>query len=313
MGSHLVRALLSQGREVVVFDNLSTGFGQNLALGARLIRADVRDQEQLARAVQKADVVFHLAANSNTTMSINAPRADFETNTQGTFNVLEAALNAQVEKVVYVSSASVYGVPKWTPIGEHHPIGPFVPYGASKYSGEISCNVFYETYGLPVVIARPFCVYGPGENPEVALVEVSRYLRWHLNGRPIHVVGDPDQKTRDFVHVSDVVRGLIMLADHGKGGEIYNLGSGEEVTMRQLTDAIGVITGRATTVQPVSQVIEDSYRLVSDISKARFHGYVPRVPLDAGLKQLVQHLGPHPALPSGETIFREGQQGRAVL
>ena len=313
IGSHLVRALLSQGREVVVFDNLSTGFERNLAPGARLVRGDVRDEGQIARAVQTADVVFHLAANSNTTVSINAPRADFETNTQGTFNVLEAAFNAQVEKVVYVSSASVYGVPQSTPIGEHHPIGPFVPYGASKFSGEIFCNIFYETYDLPVVIVRPFCVYGPGENPEVALVEVSRYLRWHLNGGPIHVVGDPDRKTRDFVHVSDVVRGLIMLADHGAAGEIYNLGSGEEVTIRQLTDAIGVITDRRTTVLPVLQMTEDSYRLVSDISKARSHGYAPRVSLDAGLRQLVQHLGPHPTLPSGETIFREGQQDLATV
>ena len=186
IGSHLVRALLSQGREVVVFDNLSTGFEQNLAPGARLVRGDVRHEGQIARAVETADVVFHLAANSNTTVSINAPRADFETNTQGTFNVLEAALNAQVEKVVYVSSASVYGVPQSTPIGEHHPIGPFVPYGASKFSGEIFCNIFYETYDLPVVIVRPFCVYGPGENPEVALVEVSRYLlapEWQADSR----------------------------------------------------------------------------------------------------------------------------------
>ena len=138
---------------------------------------------------------------------------------------------------------------------------------------------------------RPFCVYGPGENPEVALVEVSRYLRWHLNGKPIHVVGDPDRKTRDFVHVSDVIRGLIILAEHGTTGTIYNLGSGEEVTMRQLTDAIGVITDRTTTVQPILQMTEDSYRLVSDISKARSHGYAPRVSLDAGVETACAALG----------------------
>ena len=104
-----------------------------------------------------------------------------------------------------------------------------------------------------------------------------------------------------------------MLADHGAAGEIYNLGSGEEVTIRQLTDAIGVVTDRTTTVRPVLQMIEDSYRLVSDISKAGSHGYAPRGSLDAGLRQLVQHLGPHPTLPSGETIFREGQQGLATV
>lgn len=308
IGSHLAGALLSLRKEVLVLDNLSTGSERNLVPGARLVRGDVRDPGQVARAVQDTDLVFHIAGNSNSTRSVNDPRLDFETNTQGTLNVLEAALNAQVEKVVYVSSASVYGKPQWTPIREDHPTSPFVPYGVSKLAGEVLCKSFFRTYELAVIIVRPFCVYGPQENPETALVEVSRYLRWHLNGRPIQIVGDPDRKTRDFVHVNDVVQGLILLADRGNAGEIYNLGSGDEVTMQQLTDVIGSVNGGRATVKLLLQITEDTYRLVSDISKARSHGYTPKMSLNEGVRQLIQDLGHHPSLPVGMTIFKRGQQ-----
>ena len=308
IGSHLVGALLSLGKEVLVFDNLCTGSEKNLLPGARLVRGDVRDPGQVAQALQDVDLVFHLAGNSNTTLSVNDPRLDFETNSHGTLNVLEAALNARVEKFVYVSSASVYGTPQQLPICEEHPTSPFVPYGVSKLAGEVFCKSFFKTYELPVIIVRPFCVYGSRENPEIALVEVSRYLRWHLNDRPIQIIGDPDRKTRDFVHVSDLVQGLILLADRGNAGEIYNLGSGEEVTMRQLIEMIGSVNSHPATVKPLLQITEDTYRLVSDISKARSLGYTPKISLHDGLRQLIQELGQRPSLPAGATIFKRGQQ-----
>ena len=213
IGSHLVDALSALGKEVVAFDKLSTASEENVPSGATLVRGDVRNPEQIAEAAKGADLIFHLAANANGTVSINDPRLDFETNALGTFNVLDGALKAGVRKFVYLSSASVYGTPQRFPMGEDHPTKPFVPYGASKLAGEICCRSFFDTYGLPLVIGRPFCVYGPRENPQLALVEVSRYLRWHLNGRPIQIVGDVDRKTRDFVHVSDVIQGLLLIAD----------------------------------------------------------------------------------------------------
>lgn len=308
IGSHLVDTLVSLGKEVVVFDNLSTGLVTNVAAGAQLIEGDVRNPEQVARALRDADLVFHVAGNSNTTRSVNDPRLDYESNSQGCLNILQAALHAHVEKIVFVSSASVYGTPQSFPICEDHPTSPFVPYGVSKLAGEAFCRSFFETYETPVVIVRPFCVYGPRENPEVGLVEVSRYMRWHLNDRPIQVVGDPDQKSRDFVHVSDVVRGLILLADRGVVGEAYNLGSGDEVTMRQLTVAIGAVDGGPASMKPLRHITDDTYRLVSDITKARSHGYTPKMSLKEGLIHLMQHLGPQPVLPAGATIFKRDQQ-----
>ena len=130
-----------------------------------------------------------------------------------------------------------------------------------------------------------------GENPDLALVEVSRYLRWHLNGRPIHIVGDVNRKTRDFVHVSDVVQGLVLLADRGDLGEVYNVGSGDEVSMRQLTEVIGSVTGHPTTVEAIPHITEDTYRLVGDVTKIKAIGYSPTMTLEDGVNQLAKELG----------------------
>ena len=308
IGSHVVDSLLSLSKKVVVFDNLLSGLEENVPSGATLVRGDVRNPRQIAEAAKGADLIFHLAANANGTVSVNDPRLDFETNALGTFNVLDAALQAGVRKFVHLSSASVYGTPQRFPMGEDHPTKPFVPYGASKLAAEICCRSFFDTYGLPVVIGRPFCVYGPRENPQLALVEVARYVRWHLNGKPIQIVGDPDRKTRDFVHVSDVVQGLLLTADRAPVGEVLNLGSGEEVTMRELADVIGSVTGRPAVIDAIPEITDDTYRLVGDVSKIRSLGYAPRVSLAEGVKDLAEKLGERPEMPTGPTIFKRGQR-----
>lgn len=308
IGRHLVDALLSLDKRVVVLDNLSAVLNDAIPEGATLVRADVRNPRQVMDAAEGAELVFHLAANANATVSIDNLRLDFETNAVGTFNILEAALSAGTKKFIYVSSASVYGRPQYFPMNEQHPTRPFVPYGASKLAGELCCSSFFDAYDLPVVIARPFCVYGPGENPRLALVEVSRYLRWHLNRKPIQIVGDVDRKTRDFVHVSDVVQGLLLIADKAGAGEIFNVGSGTEVSMWELTEVIGSITGRKAVVNEISNVTEDTYRLVADISKIKSLGYIPRISLEEGVKQLAIELGENPEMPSGATIFKKGQR-----
>lgn len=308
IGRHLVNALLSLDKKVVVLDNLSTVLNNAIPQGVTLSRADVRDPGQVMEVAKGVELIFHVAANANGTISINDPRLDFETNAMGTFNILEAALIAGTKRFVYVSSASVYGRPQRFPIDEQHPTRPFVPYGSSKLIGELCCLSFFESQDLPVVIARPFCVYGPGENPRLALVEVSRYLRWHLNQRPIQIVGDIDRKTRDFVHISDTIQGLLLIAEKANAGEIFNVGSGTEVSMRKLTDIIGSITGRKPIVKEISNVTEDTYRLVADISKIKSLGYVPRISLEEGVKQLAAELGENPEMPSGATTFKKGQK-----
>ena len=308
IGTHLVNELLSLQKDVIIVDNYDTALHRSIPQGVTFIEADVRHPQQIAEAVKGAELIFHVAANSNGSISVENPRFDFEINAVGTFNVLEGALKAGVKRVLYVSSASVYGNPQYFPMDEQHTTKPFVPYGCSKLSGELACLSFLYAKGLPVVMARPFCVYGPGENPKIALVEVSRYLRWHLNQQPIQIVGDMKHKTRDFVHVRDLVQGLLIIADKAAAGEVFNVGSGEEISMERLVDIIGQVTGQAPRVHQISEITTDTYRLVANIAKLRSLGYAPRVSLVDGVRELVHELGEHPELPSGATIFEQGQQ-----
>ena len=140
IGSHLVDALVALGKEVVVFDRLSTGSEEIVSPQARLVTGDLRNPEDVAEAMTGVDMVFHVGANANGTVSINDPRLDFETNGLGTFNVLEAAVQADVRRLVYQSSAAVYGTPQTHPMAEDHPKQPFMPYGASKFTGEVLCG-----------------------------------------------------------------------------------------------------------------------------------------------------------------------------
>ncbi len=270
IGTHLVNELLSLKKDVIIVDNYDTALHRSIPQGVTFIEADVRHPQQVAEAVKGAELIFHVAANSNGSISVENPRFDFEINAVGT--------------------------------------KPFVPYGCSKLSGELECLSFLYAKGLPVVMARPFCVYGPGENPKIALVEVSRYLRWHLNQQPIQIVGDMKHKTRDFVHVRDLVQGLLVIADKAAAGEVFNVGSGEEISMERLVDIIGQVTGQAPRVHQISEITTDTYRLVANIAKLRSLGYAPRVSLVDGVRELVHELGEHPELPSGATIFEQGQQ-----
>jgi len=307
VGRHLVRALLEQGKRVVVLDRRPPR-DSDPDTGTQYRLVDVREHRSARDALTGVDLLFHLAANANGTYSVEHPREDFQTNCVGTFNVLQAALEAGVRRVVYVSSASVYGQPQRFPVNESHPTVPIVPYGASKLAGERFGLAFRHSYGLDFVAARPFCVYGPGEDPATSLVEVSRYLRWHLNGRPIQIVGDSERKTRDFVHVSDAVAGLLAIAERAQPGEIFNVGSGTEVSMRELAERIQRVAGGTARVHELADIQDDTYRLVADISGLRRLGYVPGVPLDEGIADLMEELGERPELPMGATIFRPGQK-----
>ena len=158
IGSHLVSTLLSMGKEVAVFDNLSTGTKSDLLPGAELRGGDLRRATEIATALKGINLVFHLAANANGTRSVLDPFYDFETNTIGTVNLLVAATEPKVDKVVYVSSAAVYGTPQAFPMAEDHPTEPFMPYGGSKLASEVQRKTFFRTYGLPVTIGRPMAV-----------------------------------------------------------------------------------------------------------------------------------------------------------
>ncbi|WIM94514.1 NAD-dependent epimerase/dehydratase family protein [Actinoplanes oblitus] len=303
IGRHLVRALAERGLRVHVVDLSDLPPELSELDGVTLRRADLRDHAQVRAALNGVDTVFHLAGNASGTVSVENPRFDFETNGLGTCNVGNACAELGVRRLVYLSSAIVYGVPEQSPMTENHSTMPFLPYGASKLSGELVLRSLHRTIGLPVVIGRSFVVYGPGEDPRRAGGEVSQFLRWHLNRRAIPVVGDVDGKTRDFIHVRDLCDSLVALAESGTEGEVYNLGSGEEVSMRQLADAVESATGRPAELVPDRTVLSDTYRLVADVSKLAGIGFRARVPLADGIRELAGLLGENPELPTVAAIF----------
>lgn len=313
VGRHLVTALAGLGKKVTVVDPAELPKDIATLPGVRHARADLRDYGETLLALQGTDAVFHLAGNASGTVSVEKPRHDFHLNALGTCNVGNACLELGVRRLVYLSSAIVYGTPRSAPIPEDHPTTPFLPYGASKLSGELTLRSLHQAAGLPVVIGRSFVVYGPGEDPARAGGEVSQFLRWHLNGARIPVVGDIDRKTRDFIHVEDLCRALITLAGRGADGETYNLGTGTEVSMRELAEAVGTATGRPALLDADDSSLEDSFSLVADVSRLTALGFTPKVSLAEGLSTLAAALGSYPELPSAKAVFRRERPVRRRL
>jgi nucleoside-diphosphate-sugar epimerase len=306
IGRHLVSALTELGKSVVVFDlsRPSVPFPENVSF----CQVDIRDARSVRSHLVNADLVVHLAGNASGTVSVASPRLDFEMNAEGTFNLCEAVVGSSVRRLVYLSTAMVYGTPQTCPVDETHPVDPFLPYAASKLSGEHVVNAFGHAWGLPATIGRAFTVYGPGEDPRRAGGEVSQFLRWHLNDMPIEATGDVDRKTRDFCAVTDLVRGLLYLIARGVDGERYNLGSGTETSLRELADLVGAATGRPARLHTEESITDDTYRMVADIGKLRDLGYRPKTRLADGVAHLAEWLGPYPQLPHAETIFRQDQR-----
>ena len=304
VGSRLVRQLIAVG-DVRIVDVLPESAAVSVTeLGCSYHRADLRRPEEAAAAFEGVDMVYHLAGNASGTRSVTDPQFDFDTNASATLNVCAAALTASVQRLVFLSTAMVYGRPRYTPIGEDHATDPFLPYGASKLSAEHIVQSYHHSYGLDTVIGRAFTIYGPGEDPKTAGGEVGQYLRWHLNGRPVLVVGSPNDKTRDFIHVDDLATALITLGSAGKSGEVYNLGTGGEYSMSDLVSMIAEVSGREVEVAVDGTVTDDSYRHVPDVTKLQALGVPAPRQLREGIRQLIEELGPNPELPGLPTAFR---------
>ncbi|MBQ1010602.1 NAD-dependent epimerase/dehydratase family protein [Micromonospora sp. M51] len=306
VGRHLVSALAARHGDVVALDVAPPPVPHPRRTQTRHV--DLRDAQAVEAAVADADLVIHLAGNASGTVSVERPRFDFETNAVATFNLCEALTKSGVARLVYLSSAMVYGVPQVTPVPETHPVAPFLPYASSKLAGEHAVIGFCHAFGLEATIGRAFTLYGPGEKPQIAGGEVSQFLRWHLRGLPIHAAGDPDRKTRDFCHVEDLVQGLLLLAVRGRSGEVYNIGSGTETSLRELAHVIETVTGEPARLVSDGTVTEDTYRMVADITKLGKLGYRPRIPLLDGVRNLADALGDRPELPGVDTIFRAEQR-----
>jgi UDP-glucose 4-epimerase len=281
----------------VVLDNMSVGREANLAGlptgSVALITGDVRDMRVVSSVVQDVSVIFHLAC-VNLRHALLAPRDAHDVNATGTLNVLEAAREAGVPRFVHVSSSEVYGSACRPTIDEDHPTLPTTAYGASKLAGEAYARAYFGTYGCPVTIVRPFNSYGRRSHHEGTSGEViPRWMRRALAGMPLMVTGDGLQ-TRDFTHVTDTARGIVLAASReGTLGETINIGSGHERTLMELADAVGVACGRESVVLEHAPARPgDITRQRADITRARvLLDFEPHVTLADGLRDLRAWIG----------------------
>lgn len=243
IGSHLAELLISEGHDVVVVDNMTSGRLSNLAPieespKLSVIDADIRDVAALRPAFDGVNWVFHLAGLADIVPSIEMPAQYYSTNVTGTFNVLECAREAGVSRLVYAASSSSYGVPDVYPTPETAPIQPQYPYALTKSMGEELVLHWARVYGLPTVSLRLFNVYGMRSRTTGAYGAVfGVFLAQKLNGRPFTVVGDGTQ-TRDFTNVADVAAAFLRAAESDVSGEAMNVGSGNTVSVNRLVELL---------------------------------------------------------------------------
>jgi UDP-glucose 4-epimerase len=292
IGSHLAEELVRRGSRVVVVDDLSSGRAQNLAAVAdrvEVVKLDLA-REDARPALVDADAVFHLAGYADIPRSVKEPRLDFEKNALATLNLLEAVREAAPgARVLFASSAAVYGVGSERPLREDDPMAPAAPYGVSKLAAERYVDVYARLYGLRSASLRLFPVYGPRLRAHV-VYDLMRKVR--DDPAELRIDGDGTQ-VRDFVHVIGAVEAFLTVAARAPlGGEAYNVASGEPVTIGELAALICERMGaRPRFVYTGAVASGVSQRWAADLSRLRALGYRPPLPLAEGLRGTVEWFG----------------------
>jgi len=294
IGSNLVRALLERGDDVRVLDNFSTGNRANLdGLDIEIVEGELRSYERVHNAVRTSEVVYHLGALGSVPRSVQDPLTSSAVNIEGTLNVLLAARDEDVRRVVFSSSASVYGSSRQMPTTEEWSPDPVSPYGVAKLAAERYCVSFSRVYeSFESVVLRYFNVFGPRQSPlSQYAAAVPLFITQIAAGEPITVYGDGEQ-SRDFTYVGNVVDATIRagLAD-GVSGEIFNIAAGSPASVNQVADTIGRIVGKTvlrTDLPPRAGDLRDSW---ADLRKAEaLLGYRPQIDLETGLRRTVAFL-----------------------
>ncbi len=284
IGSQIADALIARGDDVAGIDDFSTGKRENLNAKTRLYEADLATDTGLAEALKGVEVVFHTAALARVPRSIEQPLETHAANVTGTLNLLKACVDAGVKRVVYSSSSSVYGDQPTLPLTEDMPANPLNPYACQKYMGEIYCRNFVQVYGLQTVCLRYFNVYGPRQVMEGAYrLVIGIFLDQRERGEAMTIHGD-GQQTRDFTHVSDVVRANLLAGASSKvgRGEPVNVGSGREFSINQVAELIG-----GPTVHTAPRGNDERFKRASVARAKELLGWEPEVGLEEGIAMLL--------------------------
>jgi len=297
IGSHTVDALLKEDASVWVLDDMSTGSPANLRASKKdrkfhLRRGSVLQHNKVRELTRKVEAIIHLAAIVSPYLSVKKPHLVNAVNVTGTVNVLNAALKAKTERVIFASSSSVYGNQAHLPIAEDNPLHPITPYGASKLSGEKYCEVYNRTYGLSTVSLRYFNIYGERQSANPYSGVIAIFSKQLTTGSTPTIYGDGSQ-TRDFTHVSDVVQANLQALNAKAGaGNAFNVGTERATSITQLLFLLAKLTGKPKITPNHSSAragdIQDSY---ADITRAKkFLAFEPKVELEQGLTSLLASI-----------------------
>jgi UDP-glucose 4-epimerase len=294
IGSNLARALLERGDDVRILDNFSTGFRGTLdGLDVEVVEGELRSYERVHASVRGIDVVYHLGALGSVPRSVQDPLTSSAVNVEGTLNVLLAARDEGVGRVVFSSSTSVYGSTRSLPTSESEPPDPISPYGVAKLAAERYCVAFSRVYEpFETVVLRYFNVFGPRQNPHSQYAAmIPLFIAAIASGEPVTIFGDGEQ-SRDFTYVDNVVDATLRAGGaEGVSGRIFNIAAGAPASVNSVADLIGTILGKPVERRfepPRAGDIRDSW---GDVSAAREAlGYEPSVALDEGLRRTADAL-----------------------
>jgi UDP-glucose 4-epimerase len=271
IGSNVAERMLSEGMEVAILDNISTGLRENLMEKAAFHEADIRDKEAVFSVFEKEkpDYVAHHAAQIDVRKSTNEPQFDATTNIVGSINVIEAAVKCGVKKFVYASTGgAIYGEPNYVPADENHPIQPICQYGISKHTVEHYLYLYGKLYGLPWTVLRYSNVFGPRQTPHGEAGVVAIFAGLLLTGKRPTLFGKGDS-TRDYCFVGDIADGNFRALTAGDG-EIFNLGSGVETSLQEVFETVRDAAG-ASDIEPIyaEERLGEVHRIYLDASKAK--------------------------------------------
>jgi len=296
IGSNLVKRLNElETKKIIILDNLSSSYEWNIPRSPKVqfIKGDILDDEKLKWAFkERPDIVYHLAAHFANQNSVDNPETDLMVNGMGILKVLQYAHLVKVERFIYSSSGcGIYGADSTMPFQEHDTsMQLYTPYQVTKMLGELYTNYFHNLYNLPIVNARFFNSYGPGEVPGQYRNVIPNFFYWAMHGKPLPITGTGEE-TRDFTYVGDIVNGLLAMAYYKDAvGEAINLGAGREIKIKDLAQWVNELTGnKAGIVFKERRDWDKKNRLLSCIDKAkRILNYEPKMDFKEGLKNVYQ-------------------------